>query len=103
MIDWDRVQELKNEIGEDDFAEVAEMFMAEVEEVIGRLRTAPDPATYEEDLHFLKSSAVNLGFSHLANLCQGGERRAAAGEADSVDLGPIFSAYDASKATFLAG
>lgn len=102
MIDWSRVNELKEEIGEEDFAEVAEMFMMEVEAVISRLKTAPNPATYEEDLHFLKSSALNLGFSDVSSLCQAGEATSAKGQADTVDLAPIFSAYDASKAAFLA-
>ncbi|MEJ1991685.1 MAG: Hpt domain-containing protein [Maritimibacter sp.] len=101
MIDWDRVQELKDEIGEEDFAEVAEIFIAEVEEVIDRLKASPDPAKYEEDLHFLKSSSLNLGFSHLASLCQTGERAAASGNADSVDLAPVFASYEASKSAFL--
>lgn len=101
MIDWARVQELKDEIGEDDFAEVAEMFMSEVEEVIARLRISPDPSGYEHDLHFLKSSALNLGFSQMSALCQDGESRSAAGQADTVRLAPIFEAYDAAKEEFL--
>ncbi|MCB1331498.1 MAG: Hpt domain-containing protein [Maritimibacter sp.] len=103
MIDWNRVSELKDEIGEEDFAEVAEMFIAEVEEVIDRLKAAPVPAHYEEDLHFIKSSALNLGFSELSALCQHGERQAAAGDADTIDLTPVFASYAASKAAFLAG
>ncbi len=102
MIDWNRVNELKDEIGEDDFAEVAEMFIAEVEEVIDRLKAAPDPALFEADLHFIKSSALNLGFAELSALCQTGERQAATGEADNVNLGPIFASYHASKDAFLA-
>ena len=103
MIDWTRVRELKDEIGEEDFGEVAEMFIAEVEEVIDRLKTAPDPARFEEDLHFIKSSALNLGFSDLSALCQAGERQAATGDANGVDLAPVFASYAASKAAFLAG
>lgn len=103
MIDWARVQELKDEIGEDDFAEVAEVFIAEVEEVIGRLKAAPDPARYEADLHFLKSSALNLGFSELSALCQIGEKTAAAGQAETVDLLPVFRAFESARAEFLAG
>lgn len=101
MIDWARVRELKDEIGEEDFAEVAGMFMSEVEEVIARLRASPDPASYEHDLHFLKSSALNLGFSQMSALCQDGESRSAAGQADSVTLAPIFAAYDAAKSELL--
>ncbi len=102
MIDWERVSELKEEIGEEDFSEVAELFMSEVEDVLERLRHAPDPARFEEDLHFLKSSALNLGFSDFSNLCQAGEKCAAQGEAASVDLAPIFTSYDATKAIFVA-
>jgi HPt (histidine-containing phosphotransfer) domain-containing protein len=103
MIDWHRVRELKDEIGEDDFAEVAELFVAEVEDVIDRLRVHAEPAQLEADLHFLKSSALNLGFSRLAELCQAGERQAASGEAGSIALAPIFDCYEASKAAFAAG
>lgn len=103
MIDWSRVQELKDEIGEEDFAEVADMFLTEIDEVVARLKAAPDPANYEADLHFVKSSALNLGFDQLSVLCQAGERQAATGAAESVDLTPIFVVYDASKAAFHAG
>ena len=102
MIDWDRVRELKEEIGEEDFAEVAEMFISEVEEVIHRLRTSPDPGQFEADLHFLKSSALNLGFTELADKCQDGERLAASGAGDQVALPPIFACYEASKGRFEA-
>ncbi len=100
MISWDRVAELKEEIGEEDFAEVAEMFLEEVDEVIERLRISPDPDLYEQDLHFLKSSSLNLGFEALSKLCGEGERLAAQGKAAAVELGPVFDTYSASKDVF---
>lgn len=102
MISWDRVNELKDEIGEEDFAEVAEMFLEEVEEVIARLRTDPKPELYEQDLHFLKSSSLNLGFEALSKLCHEGERQAANGQTGAVQLAPVFDTYDASKQAFEA-
>ena len=102
MIDWNRVTELKDEIGEDDFAIVAEMFLEEVEEVIDRLKANPNPALFEQDMHFLKSSALNLGFKALTALCAVGEREAAAGNFEAVPLAPLFKTYDASKAEFVA-
>ncbi|GKY86470.1 Hpt domain-containing protein [Sinisalibacter aestuarii] len=102
MVDWQRVRMLKDEIGEEDFAEVAALFISEIDDVIARLKSAPEPDRLEHDLHFMKSSALNLGFSRLAALCQEGERRAADGAAD-IDLAPIFTAYAASKTAFLAG
>lgn len=103
MIDWARVQELKEEIGEEDFDEVVEMFLSEVEEVVERLKSAPDPNAFEADLHFLKSSSLNLGFDALGRLCNDGERLSAQGDAETVQLDPVFSCFEASKAALLAG
>ncbi|WP_371170181.1 Hpt domain-containing protein [Aliiroseovarius sp. 2305UL8-7] len=103
MINWDRVNELKTEIGEEDFAEVAELFLEEVEEVIARLKSTPKPALFEQDMHFLKSSSLNLGFESLSKLCGDGEREAAAGNYDAVPLTPVFQTYDASKEAFISG
>ena len=102
MIDWDRVLELRDEVGEDAFDEVVELFIEEVDEVAARLRTTPDPALYEEDLHFLKGSAVNLGFEALGRMCQDGESRAAAGGADSIDMIAILDCYARSREAFMA-
>ncbi len=103
MIDWMRVNELRDEIGEDGFAEVVELFLDEVEEVVVRLGHAPDPRCFEQDLHFLKGSAWNLGFSAFGALCQDGERRSARGTPSAVDMGAILASYAASKDHFLTG
>lgn len=102
MINWARVDELKDEIGEDDFAEVAELFIEEVEEVIARLKSDPNPSLLEKDLHFLKSSFLNLGFDALSRLCSIGEANAAAGDFDSIQLAPIFDTFTSSKKAFIA-
>ncbi|MGL6210638.1 MAG: Hpt domain-containing protein [Paracoccaceae bacterium] len=101
MIDWDRVRDLKAEIGEDDFAEVVELFLEEADEVMARLCADHGPQILEKDLHFLKGAALNLGFAHLAMLCQQGERRAAGGSTE-VELDPVRLAYAVSKRTFQA-
>ena len=102
MIDWERVDELRDEVGADEFGEVVDIFLEEVDEVIDRLRQSPDPASYEADMHFLKGSALNLGFAALAALCSEGERQAATGEATGVDVGAVIESYGASKAEFLS-
>jgi HPt (histidine-containing phosphotransfer) domain-containing protein len=102
MIDWDRVNELRDEVGAEDFAEVVQMFLEEVEEVMVRLIAAPDQKLYEEDLHFLKGSALSLGFEHFSALCQSGETASANERAGTVDLEEIFESYAASKAEFMA-
>lgn len=101
MIDWERVGCLRDEIGETDFGEVVRLFIEEVEEVTERLERPGTPGQREADLHFLKGSALNLGFSDLAALCHAGERRAAAGE--TVEVGPVIALYAASRRAFLSG
>lgn len=102
MIDWGRVDALRSEIGADDFAEVVVLFLDETDEVIARLPSCTSAKALEAALHFLKGSALNLGFADLAQLCQDGERRAAAGDA-TVDTGPVIASYGASKTTFARG
>lgn len=101
MIDWSRVNELKSEVGEEDFGEVVDMFLGEVEEIIERLRSDAAHENLEADLHFLKSSALNLGFSDFANICSAGESDAAQGK--PVDLAPVFDSYLGSRADFSLG
>lgn len=38
MINWDRVAELREEVGVDDFAEIIELFLEEVDAIIELLR-----------------------------------------------------------------
>lgn len=102
MIDWSRVNELREEVGAEDFDEVVELFLEEVEEVIGRLREAPDLSQLEQDLHFLKGSALSLGFAAFSSLCQDGERRSAAGQAAEVDIPEVVAEFERSKALFVA-
>jgi histidine phosphotransfer protein HptB len=102
MIDWERVKELRGEIGAEDFAEVAAMFLEEADEAVARLQPGLTAKAMEADLHFLKGAALNLGFSALSGLCQEGERRAAGGDTD-VDLETVKGTYFASKAAYEAG
>ena len=102
MIDWGKVSELRDEIGAEDFADVVELFLEEVQGTIDRLRVGVAPAALEGDLHFLKGSALNLGFRQFSNLCQKGESAAAEGRQDEIDIDPILASFDASKAEFLA-
>lgn len=102
MIEWSRVKELQGEVGADDFGEVVELFLEEVEEVITRLETKPSCDNLEQDLHFLKGSALSLGFLGFSRLCHDGEQKSAAGHAETVDIGAIISEFRVSKDDFLA-
>ena len=103
MIDWERVQELRSEIGPDSFMEVVEMFLEEADGVAERLAHGVPEAELEAELHFLKGSALNLGLDQLAGLCQAGERAAAKGQAETVDTAAVMQAYAASKSALLDG
>ncbi|MEM7088299.1 MAG: Hpt domain-containing protein [Pseudomonadota bacterium] len=100
MIHWPRVRQLRDEVGADEFDEVVEIFLDEVQEVIARLHADTDRNELEQSLHFLKGSALSLGFDRFSKLCQDGERRAAAGQAADVDLTAILAVYDDSKSAF---
>ncbi|MCE8005494.1 MAG: Hpt domain-containing protein [Aestuariivita sp.] len=101
MIDWDRVNSLRNDIGAEAFDEVVEIFLEEVQEIIDKLRDAPVIADLEHDLHSLKNGALNLGFADLSSLCLKGEREAAAGQADQFDLTQVVRLFDTARAQFL--
>ncbi len=102
MIHWPRVRQLRDEVGPDEFDEVVEIFLDEVQEVIARLHADTARQDLEQNLHFLKGSALSLGFEVFSKLCQDGERLAASGEAAKVDLPEILAAFAASKSVFQA-
>ena len=103
MIEWDRVAELRDEVGAEDFAEVVELFLDEVEATLARIGADPALDQLERDLHFIKGSALNLGFSELAALCLKGERSARSGHAEAIELPLIAETFRVSRSVFLDG
>ena len=101
MIDWTRITELQDEIGKEDFADVVEIFLEEVSEVVDDLRTIKDRSNLEDQMHFLKGSALNLGFQAMSVHCQDGERMSASGQADEVNLDQVISCFEESRQVFL--
>ncbi|MEM9844848.1 MAG: Hpt domain-containing protein [Pseudomonadota bacterium] len=101
MINWSRVAELRDEIGAEDFGDVVDLFLEEVDEEIANLSGPVAAEGLEARLHFLKGSALNLGFDAFSDLCRDGEQRAAGGEGGAVDLVAICDTYARSKTRFL--
>lgn len=99
MIEWSRVNELREEVGESDFKEVVGLFLEEVSEALDRLSGSQDGIA--ENLHFLKGCALSLGFESLARLCEQYERQAS--DARTVDVGAIVACFEQSRSEFLAG
>lgn len=92
-VDWPRLNELREDIGEEDFADVALLFVAELQETLGSL--APDTAR-AADFHFLRGSAANLGFISLVKACTLAE--AACNDGDTPDLVAVREAFAAALA-----
>lgn len=102
MLDWDRINELRDEVGDDEFQLILELFLDEVEGVLMRL-SGQDALRLETNLHFLKGCAWNLGFSRFGNLCDEGERLAADGRPREVCLEALLSSYSESKQALIRG
>lgn len=97
MIDRERLEELRADIGAEDLALVVSAFLDEADEVIAVLGAADAGRSLAAQLHFLRGSALNLGLDAMAELCLAGERLAQAGGADQVDLGHLRRIYAASR------
>lgn len=89
-LDWDRLNELRADIGEEDFADVAMLFVAELQETLDGLSADTAKAA---DFHFLRGSAANLGFIALVNACTNAEE--ACNDARSPDVDAVRAAFTA--------
>lgn len=103
MIDWKRVDDLREEIGPDGFAEVADMFLEEADQAVQALVRGLTADAVAAQLHFLKGSALNLGLAELAALCLEGERMAVRGQAAKVETARVADVYRLSRAQLLGG
>lgn len=92
MLDRLRISELRDEVGQDNLADVVKLFCEEVEETLDRLLSSSALVT-PDDLHFLKGSALNIGMSGLGNLCQDAERALRNNLEENPDLGRIAAVY----------
>ncbi|WP_108860534.1 Hpt domain-containing protein [Ruegeria sp. Alg231-54] len=103
MINWSRVRQLRDVVGANEFDEVVQIFLDEVNEALTRLRNDTARTEFEQNLHFVKGSALSLGFEAVAKLCQDGERQSAQGDSKAVDFANILSIFERSTAEFKAG
>ncbi|MDJ0640422.1 MAG: Hpt domain-containing protein [Paracoccaceae bacterium] len=96
VLDMSRIAELKEEVGEDDFAEVVALFCEEVEEVLSELDTTPQE-TIAGKIHFLKGSVQNIGLAEVAKLCLEEEARLKSDPNARPDAARLRTAYQSSK------
>lgn len=95
MIDWERVAELREEVGAEAFGEVVALFLEETDAVIATLARSTDDEEIRASLHFVKGSALNLGFAKVAELCRSHAD-------DPPDLHRLGEIYRASRAELLS-
>lgn len=74
MVDWNRVESLRDEIGEEDFLAILSVFLEKTDSVMATINTKMPAAEMVRTLHFLKGSAVNIGLASFAKACQQAER-----------------------------
>lgn len=101
MIDWDRIAQLKADIGEDTFPELAPVFLAELQEAMSALSANPSPGAAE--MHFIKGSALTLGFQDVSQQAAAAELGFRQDPNYRADLASLQSAFAAEHAEFLAG
>lgn len=96
MIDWNRIAELRHDVLGEDFPEVFDIFREEVEEILRGLSDAPNFASFEEHFHFLKGSALNVGFTEFGEMCFAAEKACADGKAMTIDVDQVLDCYKVS-------
>ena len=77
MIDQARLDELAQDFGEEDLAEIIEVFLAETWEAIDALKDRVDtlsPDDQRDQFHFLKGCARNIGASQFGDYCEKWEK-----------------------------
>jgi len=92
LIDWDVLDGLRADIGEEDFADVVTLFVSEIGDKLECMRVSPMGAS-ADDFHFLKGSAANLGFTAMSAACDMAETACRAG--GTGDLDAVYDAFHA--------
>ncbi|RVV98033.1 hypothetical protein EKE94_11250 [Mesobaculum littorinae] len=73
---WQRLNEVRDDIGVEDFADIVHLFLEETEEGLTSLDWAGPVQDRADRLHFVKGAALNLGLSGLAEGCSAAGRHA---------------------------
>lgn len=100
MINWNRVNELRDDFGEDVFTEIVTVFLEETDGVINRLKSVGIDPELGKTMHFLKGSALNLGFTQMASLSQLAETAATQNQASLGMIANVINSYESSKSHF---
>ena len=99
MIDWARISELQDDLGEEGFAEMAALFLQEIDTALS-VDPPGQPPEAEALMHMIKGCALNIGLAALGDLCAGYEARARAGECQMIDMALLRQVFTTSRQEF---
>lgn len=103
MLDWTRISELQNDLGEDGFAEMAVMFLDEIEQALHGLPGArADPVRLAETLHMIKGCALNVGLGAVASHAAQLEHQTPSATGLDQDFQALQQKFFASRREFLS-
>ncbi|MBT0957679.1 Hpt domain-containing protein [Alphaproteobacteria bacterium KMM 3653] len=85
MADWDQLKDLQEMLGTEDCLVLVDMFEAEAKPVLGQFHKGDTLNSPDQDLHFIKGSALNLGLNKLADACAELENTVATGAKVNAD------------------
>ncbi len=103
MICWERVRQLRNDVGEECFREIVDAFLDEMDATTGKLAETTDAIRQRAQFHFLKGNALNLGFSELAGQCASCENATLCAAVSAGEIEEVVASYRNARSMFEAG
>lgn len=100
MIDWQHIKELEADLGADAFPDLVVVFLDEISEAVQAIEPPATPS--EAQMHFLKGTALTLGFTDLGNRASDAETTLRNDPNAKLDLDELQSAYQSELAEFKA-
>lgn len=97
MIDWNHLHAMREEIGADDFEDVLNLFLDECAQAVAELSSEGSIETIAAQLHFIKGSAMNLGFAALSAHCALAEHSIGSGLVRPEDLEMARTVFGSSR------
>ncbi|MFN3527062.1 MAG: Hpt domain-containing protein, partial [Paracoccus sp. (in: a-proteobacteria)] len=88
-----RVLKMYNDVGAQEFGPLVALFLEETETRLTHLGASP--AQLLLDLHFLRGSALNLGFTNFGEVCLRAEEQLVDGQFDQVSRDDLIAAFTA--------
>ena len=100
LINWSRIEALKEDVGREDVKEVIDLFINEIQQVIDKIPAQMEAENIADDLHFLKGSALSLGFQELSCVCQTGYEAFSKTPRGAFEIDNVRACFETSKAEF---